>query len=66
VSLVIGASLSGFVVAMLKRYQAITIPGALIITVGVFLMSRMTASTSLVEAAIYMVVSGIGYDAIAH
>ncbi|MDQ6661235.1 MAG: MFS transporter, partial [Chloroflexota bacterium] len=60
VSLVVGASLSGFVVAMLKRYQAITILGALIMTVGVFLLSRMTASTSLVEAAIYMVIAGIG------
>lgn len=60
VSLVVGASLSGFVVAILKRYQAITILGALIMTVGVFLMSRMTASTSILESAIYMVVAGIG------
>lgn len=60
VSLVVGASLSGFVVAILKRYQAITILGALIMTVGVFLMSRMTSSTSILEAAIYMVVAGIG------
>ncbi|MDQ6660544.1 MAG: hypothetical protein M3Z24_06220, partial [Chloroflexota bacterium] len=60
VSLVVGASLSGFVVAMLKRYQAITILGAVIMTVGVFLMSRMTASTGLIEAAIYMAIAGIG------
>ena len=60
VSLVVGAGLSGFVVAMLKRYQAITILGAIIMSVGVFLMSRMTVSTGLLEAVIYMVVAGVG------
>ena len=60
VSLVVGAGLSGFVVALLKRYQAITILGAIIMSVGVFLMTRMTASTGLLETAIYMAVAGIG------
>jgi EmrB/QacA subfamily drug resistance transporter len=60
VSLVVGAGLSGFVVAMLKRYQAITILGAIVMSVGVYLMTRMTVSTGLPEAVIYMVVAGIG------
>jgi EmrB/QacA subfamily drug resistance transporter len=60
VSLVVGAGLSGFVVAMLKRYQAVTIAGAVIMTIGVYLMTRMTATTGLGTAAIYMVVTGIG------
>lgn len=60
VSLVVGAGLSGFVVAMLKRYQAITILGAIVMTIGVYLMTRMTAATGLVEAVIYMAVAGIG------
>ncbi|HJT58198.1 MAG TPA: MFS transporter, partial [Ktedonobacteraceae bacterium] len=45
VSLVVGAGLSGFVVAVVKRYQAITILGAIVMTLGVYLMTRMTAST---------------------
>src|SRR5579883_2761904 len=60
VSLVVGAGLSGFVVAMLKRYQAITIAGAVIMTIGVYLMTRMTATTGIGTAAIYMVVTGVG------
>ncbi|HJT58144.1 MAG TPA: hypothetical protein VJ761_16690, partial [Ktedonobacteraceae bacterium] len=60
VSLVVGAGLSGFVVAVVKRYQAITILGAIVMTLGVYLMTRMTASTGLAEAAIYMAVAGIG------
>src|SRR5258706_15456975 len=34
VSLVVGAGLSGFVVAMIKRYQAVTILGAIVMTIG--------------------------------
>ncbi len=60
VSLVVGAGLSGFVVAMLKRYQAVTILGAIVMSAGVYLMTRMTVSTGLLEAVIYMVVAGIG------
>src|SRR5258707_373608 len=60
VSVVVGAGLSGFVVAMLKRYQAITILGAIVMSAGVFLMTRMTVSTGLPEVVIYMVVAGIG------
>jgi EmrB/QacA subfamily drug resistance transporter len=60
VSLVVGAGLSGFVVAMLKRYQAITILGAIVMSAGVYLMTRMTVSTGLPEIVIYMVVAGIG------
>lgn len=60
VSLVIGASLSGFVIAKLGRYQLVTIVGAIILTVGVFLMTLMTPTTSLLEAGRDMVIAGIG------
>jgi EmrB/QacA subfamily drug resistance transporter len=60
VSLVVGAAGAGTLIAMLKRYQVITIIGSLIMTIGVFLMTRMTPSTGLLEAAIYMVIAGIG------
>ena len=60
VSIVIGASLSGFLVARTGRYQWLTIAGAAAICIGVFLLSRMTAATSLLQAAIFMVMAGIG------
>ena len=60
VSLVIGASLSGIVIARLGRYQMITIIGAIILAIGVFLMSLLTASSSLLEAGRDMVITGIG------
>lgn len=60
VSIVIGVSLSGFLVARTGRYQWLTIVGAAALCVGVFLLSRMTASTSLLQAGIFMVLAGVG------
>jgi len=60
VSSVVGAALAGFAITVLKRYQLITILSALIMTAGVFLLTRMTPSTSLLEAIIFMVIAGIG------
>ena len=60
VSSVIGAALAGFAITVLKRYQLITILSALIMTAGVFLLTRMTPSTSLLEAIVFMVIAGIG------
>lgn len=60
ISSVIGASVAGALVATLKRYQLITIVGGIIATVGIFLLAQMTISTSLLQAAIFMVIAGIG------
>jgi hypothetical protein len=57
---VVGSLVAATIMASRKRYQMITIVGALIMTIGVFLLTRMTASTSLLEAAIYMVIAGLG------
>ncbi len=60
VSSVIGAALAGFAITMLKRYRVITILSAFVMTAGVFLLSRMTPTTSLMETVIFMVIAGIG------
>ena len=60
VSLVVGAAISGIVIARAGRYQAITIVGAIILATGVFLMTFMTSSTSILEASRNMVIAGIG------
>ena len=59
-SSVVGAALAGTIVAVLKRYQVVTIVGSFIMTAGVFLLTSMTPSTSLLEAIIYIVIAGIG------
>jgi len=60
VSVVVGAMLASFVVSMLKRYRVVTIVGAIVMTIGVFLLTQMTISTSLLEAVIFMMIAGIG------
>src|SRR2546428_11886013 len=60
VSSVIGAALAGFAITLLKRYRLITILSALIMTAGVFLLTRMTPTTGLLEAVVFIVISGIG------
>jgi EmrB/QacA subfamily drug resistance transporter len=59
-SSVIGASAAGALVAIFKRYQLVTIIGGIIATAGVFLLAQMTISTNLLQAAIFMVIAGIG------
>ena len=60
VSLVIGASLSGFLVARSGRYQWIAISGAVLLCVGVFLFSRMDLTTTILQASAFMVLTGLG------
>jgi EmrB/QacA subfamily drug resistance transporter len=60
ISSVIGAALAGFCVAMFKRYQLVTIIGAIVMTVGVFLLTRLEITTSLGTAIVYMVIAGLG------
>jgi EmrB/QacA subfamily drug resistance transporter len=59
-SSVIGAALAGMVVAIRKRYQLVAIIGALIMTVGVFLLTFLTPSTGLFLAILFMVIAGVG------
>jgi EmrB/QacA subfamily drug resistance transporter len=54
------ALLAGFAAGMLKRYQFIAILGALVMGVGILLLTQMTPATSLWLALIFMVITGIG------
>ena len=60
VSLVVGAAVAGIIIARVGRYQAITLVGAAMLTVGVFLMTQMTATTSILAASRNMVIAGLG------
>src|ERR1700694_758331 len=51
ISSVIGASVAGVLVATSQHYQLVSIIGGIIATVGVFLLTQMTISTHLLQAA---------------
>jgi EmrB/QacA subfamily drug resistance transporter len=59
-SLAVAAALGGFLVARLGRYQFLSILGAVVVTLGVFMLTRMDATTSLLEVSRNMIVIGIG------
>jgi MFS family permease len=60
ISIVIGSATSGFLISRLGRYQALTIVGVCLLSLGVFLLGRMNATTTVLIASIFMVISGIG------
>lgn len=60
ISMVIGAGFSGFLVGRTGRYQLQTIIAVIILAVGIFLLGRMDATTTYIEAGLFMVLAGIG------
>jgi EmrB/QacA subfamily drug resistance transporter len=59
-ALAIGAAAIGQVIARVGRYQWVSILGACVLILGVFLLTRMTATTSLWEVSRNMIVVGAG------
>lgn len=59
-SLTVGATISGVIIAKIARYQAVTIFGVVLLSIGVFLLSRMTITTGALEASGYMIITGLG------
>ncbi len=59
-SMVVGAVLSSLAVNRLKRYQAIAMVAALVMSAGAFLIALMTPATSLLQAILVMVLAGAG------
>ncbi len=60
ISIVIGSTTSGILIGRLGRYHLQTVIAVVILAIGVFLLGRMDASTTFVEAGAYMVITGIG------
>jgi EmrB/QacA subfamily drug resistance transporter len=60
VSIVIGSTISGFLVARTGRYHVLSIVAAVVMSGAIFLLSRMTEMTTIVQATIYMVFAGVG------
>jgi MFS family permease len=60
VSMVIGAIVGSALMGVLKRYQLIAIGAALFMAAGTFLITRMTPATSVPQAILFMVLTGLG------
>lgn len=60
VSAVVGAIGGSALLAVRKRYKSIIIGGAILLTVGSALLTRLTPDSSLLYAAIAMVITGLG------
>lgn len=60
ISMVIGSAASGFLIGRSGRYQFQTIVAVVILSVGIFLLGRMDATTTYLQASLFMVVAGIG------
>lgn len=52
--------ISGQVISRSGRYRAFPILGVAIMTIGLYLLSRMHAHTSVLEASVYMLIVGLG------
>ena len=59
-TLVFSAAISGQIVSRIGRYQVLTIVGSLILGFGIFLMSRLTPSSSTAELLRDMLFVGVG------
>ncbi len=60
VSAVVGAIGGSALLAVRKRYKSIIVGGAVLLTVGTALLTRLTPDSSLLYAAIAMVIAGLG------
>lgn len=59
-TMAIGAALVGQLIYKIGRYQFLSILGAIVLTVGAFLLAGMSASTGLGEVTRNMIVVGVG------
>jgi hypothetical protein len=64
VSIAAAGSLAGLAISALGRYQVVAILGALLMTAGIVLLTRLTPATGLVQAAIVVATAGLGMGAL--
>jgi len=60
VGLIICSTGSGMIISRTGRYRVFPIAGTALMTVGLFLLSRLGVDTSLIVASLYMFVLGVG------
>ncbi len=60
ISLVVGAAVSGIIIGRIGRYRNIAIMSACILIVGLLLLTRLSATTAIPLAAVFMIITGVG------
>ncbi|HEY1370121.1 MAG TPA: MDR family MFS transporter [Gaiellaceae bacterium] len=58
--LLVAATVSGRLISRIGRYKAFAVAGAAVMTVGTYLLSRITAGTGEAELAVYAALLGAG------
>lgn len=59
-SMVLGAMVAGPIIGALKRYQFVIVSGALLMSIGSFLLTLMAPTTNLVQVIGTMILVGVG------
>ena len=57
---VFGSIIAGQLVSVIGRYRMLILVGSVLLFVGIFLLSRMTPDTTLLQVSLYMVIAGFG------
>ena len=60
IALIVGATISGQVVARTGRYKVVILGAMLVLAVGLFLMTNLRANTDIPVVWLWMVVTGLG------
>jgi EmrB/QacA subfamily drug resistance transporter len=58
--LLITSTVGGQIVSRTGRYRVFPVVGTAVMSVGIFLLSRLTPHTSTLEASLYMFITGLG------
>lgn len=60
VGIAVASSLTGLAITALKRYQGLALLGTALMTLGLFLLTRLTPATTLGAASLSVAVAGVG------
>ena len=64
VGIAVASSLTGLALSVSMRYRGGALLGTALMTLGLFLLTRMTPGTALVVASLYVAIAGVGMGAV--
>ncbi|GCE20105.1 MDR family MFS transporter [Dictyobacter kobayashii] len=60
ISMVVGSAFAGFLISRVGRYHLQSMIAVVVLAIGVFLLGRMDANTTYLQASFFMILAGIG------
>ena len=60
IGIAVAGSLAGLAITAFRRYQGMALLGTVLMSLGLFLLTRMTPETALAAAALYVGIAGVG------